>query len=181
MIKIEINQKKALKNFFAYPKNRNRINIWINKDNLNKINPKDNKSKIEYIAEIALMNNLISECDSICKFIITNIQKQIERIDKLDTDFIINFSKSFLGFLIMVPSNLDDPFQLIRGFINLFTLPSLPKNSLISKVKLSIFLSMTKFVTTQLQNRLPYHVFNVESNNEIFSRILNIYKKVIKY
>ena len=175
MIKIEINQKKALKNFFAYPKNRNRINIWINKDNLNKINPKDNKSKIEYTAEIALMNNLISECDSICKFIITNIQKQIERTDKLDTDFIINFSKSFLGFLIMVPSNLDDPFQLICGFINLFTLPSLPKNSLISRVKLSIFLSMTKFVTSQLQNRqlqnrLPYHVFNVESNDEIFRR-----------
>ena len=120
-------------------------------------------------AEIALMNNLISECDSICKFIITNIQKQLETIDKLEADFIINFSKSFLGFLIMVPSNPDDPFQLIRGFINLFTLPSLPKSSLISRVKLSIFLSMTKFVTTQLQNRLPYHVFNVESNDEIFT------------
>ena len=120
-------------------------------------------------AEIALMNNLISECDSLCKFIITNIQKEIETLDKLEADFIINFSKSFLGFLIMVPSNPDDPFQLIRGFINLFTLPSLPKNLLVSKVKLSIFLSMAKFITTQLQTRLPYHVFNVDSNDEIFT------------
>ena len=120
-------------------------------------------------AEIALMNNLISECDSLCKLIITNIQKEIETLDKLEADFVINFSKSFLGFLIMVPSNPDDPFQLIRGFMNLFTLPSLPKNLLVSKVKLSIFLSMAKFVTTQLQTRLPYHVFNVDSNDEIFT------------
>ena len=62
------------------------------------------------------MNNLISKCDSICKFIITNIQKQIERIDKLETDFIINFSKSFLGFLIMVPSNPDDSFSINTWF-----------------------------------------------------------------
>ena len=120
-------------------------------------------------AEIALMNNLISECDSLCKFIITNIQKEIENLDKLEADFIINFSKSFLGFLIMVPSNPDDPFQLIRGFSNLFTELTLPKTNLLSRVKLSIFLSMAKFVTTQLQNRLPYHVFNVDSNDEIFT------------
>ena len=120
-------------------------------------------------AEIALMNNLISECDSICKIIITGIQKEIEILDKLEADFVINFSKSFLGFLIMVPSNPDDPFQLIRGFTNLFSVENLPKNVLVSRVKLSIFLSMSKFVTTQLQNRLPYHVFNVDSNDEIFT------------
>ena len=121
-------------------------------------------------AEIALMNNLISECDSICRGIITGIQREItEYLDKLEADFIINFSKSLLGFLIMVPSNPDDPFQLIRGFINLFTAETNNKTLLFSRVKLSIFLSMTKFVTTQLQTRLPYHVFNVDSNDEIFT------------
>ena len=121
-------------------------------------------------AEIALMNNLISECDSICRGIITGIQREIyEFLDKLEADFVINFSKSLLGFLVMVPSNPDDPFQLIRGFINLFTSESLHKTLLVSRVKLSIFLSMSKFVTTQLQTRLPYHVFNVDSNDEIFT------------
>jgi predicted RNA-binding protein len=116
------------------------------------------------------MNNLISECDSICRGIITGIQREIfEFLDKLEADFIINFSKSLLGFLIMVPSNPDDPFQLIRGFINLFTSESTPKTLLFSRVKLSIFLSMAKFVTTQLQTRLPYHVFNVDSNDDIFT------------
>ena len=121
-------------------------------------------------AEIALMNNLISECDSICRGIITGIQREIyEFLDKLEADFIINFSKSLLGFLIMVPSNPDDPFQLIRGFINLFTAETLHKTLLVSRVKLSVLLSMAKFVTTQLQTRLPYHVFNVDSNDEIFT------------
>ena len=120
-------------------------------------------------AEIALMNNLISECDSICKFIITNIQKVMESLDKLEADFIINFSKSFLGFLIMVPSNPDDPFQLIRGFTNLFSLESIPRTLLVLRIKLSLYLSMVKFITTQLQNRLPYHVFNVDSNDEILT------------
>jgi hypothetical protein len=121
-------------------------------------------------AEIALMNNLISECDSICRGIITGIQREIyEFLDKLEADFVINFSKSLLGFLIMVPSNPDDPFQLIRGFVNLFLDEKLQKTILVSRVKLSVFLSMTKFVTTQLQTRLPYHVFNVDSNDEIFT------------
>jgi hypothetical protein len=45
-------------------------------------------------AEIALMNNLISESDSICRGIITNIQKEIyEFLDKLEADFIINYTK----------------------------------------------------------------------------------------
>ena len=121
-------------------------------------------------AEIALMNNLISECDSICRGIITGIQREIyEFLDKLEADFVINFSKSLLGFLIMVPSNPDDPFQLIRGFVNLFLADTLQKTLLVSRVKLSIFLSMAKFVTTQLQTRLPYHVFNVDSNDKIFT------------
>ena len=120
-------------------------------------------------AEIALMNNLISECDSLSKIIINNIQKEIENLDKFEADFIINYSKSFLGFLIMVPSNPNNPFMLINGFINLFKLETLPKTILVSRVKLSILLSMAKFVTTQLQTRLPYHVFNVDSNDEIFT------------
>ena len=121
-------------------------------------------------AEIALMNNLISECDSICRGIITGIQKEIyEFLNKLEADFVINFSKSLLGFLVMVPSNPDDPFQLIRGFVNLFLDEKLQKTLLVSRVKLSVFLSMAKFVTTQLQTRLPYHVFNVDSNDEIFT------------
>ena len=107
-------------------------------------------------------------CVAYCLITIPSISS-IKTQLKLELTTAINFSKSFLGFLIMVPSNPDDPFQLIRGFMNLFNLETIPKTLLVSRVKLSILLSMTKFVTTQLQNRLPYHVFNVDSNDEIFT------------
>ena len=121
-------------------------------------------------AQIALMNNLISECDSITKNMISGIQKEIkENLDKKESYFIENFSKSLLGFLIVVPSNPDDPFQLIRAFINIFNDETLQKTSLVLKLKLSIYVSLVKFLYAQLQNKLPYHIFNVESNDEIFT------------
>jgi hypothetical protein len=120
-------------------------------------------------AQIALMNNLISECDSITKNMISGIQKEIkENLDKKESYFIENFSKSLLGFLIVVPSNPDDPFQLIRAFINIFNDETLQKTTLVLKLKLSIYVSLVKFLYAQLQNKLPYHIFNVESNDEIF-------------
>ena len=121
-------------------------------------------------AQIALMNNLISECDSITKNMISGIQKEIkENLDKKESYFIENFSKSLLGFLIVVPSNPDDPFQLIRAFINIFNDETLQKTTLVLKLKLSIYVSLVKFLYAQLQNKLPYHIFNVESNDEIFT------------
>ena len=40
---------------------------------------------------------------------------------------------------------------------------------MVLKLKLSIYVSLVKFLHTQLQNKLPYHIFNVESNDEIFT------------
>ncbi|MCQ2816762.1 MAG: hypothetical protein MJ252_05795 [archaeon] len=121
-------------------------------------------------AQIALMNNLISECDSIVRNIITGIKREVtEFFDKLEADFIVNFAKSFLGFLILVPSNPDDPFQLIYAFHNIFSDKDLYKTNLLIKTKLNIYTSLIKFLTTQLQNKLPYHIYNVDSNDEIFT------------
>ena len=120
--------------------------------------------------QIALMNNLISECDSIIRSMIIYIQKNLkENLDKLEADFIINFCNNLLGFLVLVPSNPDDPFVLIRAFINIFTDQTLQKTLLVMKTKLKIYLSLVKFLTTQMQNRLPYHIFNVDSNDEIYT------------
>ena len=121
-------------------------------------------------AQVALMNNLISECDSIVRTIIQGIQKEVvEFLDKLEADFIINYSKSLMGFLVLVPSNPDDPFQLINEFVNIFNSDTLQKTLLLIKTKVTIFVSLVKFLTTQMQTKLPYHVFNVDSNDEIFT------------
>ena len=121
-------------------------------------------------AQIALMNKLISECDSIVRNIISGIQKEVvEYLDKLEADFIINYSKSLMGFLVLVPSNPDGPYQLINEFINIFNSETLQKTLLVTKTKVTIFVSLVKFLTTQMQTKLPYHVYNVESNDEIFT------------
>ena len=111
-------------------------------------------------AQISLINNLISECDSIIRNMIIDIQKDLkENLNKLEANFIINFCNNLLGFLVLVPSNPDNPFILIQEFINIFTDQTLQKTLLIMKVKLKIYLSLVKFLTTQMQNRLPYYIF----------------------
>lgn len=92
------------------------------------IGSKDIIKQLKYLlstAEIALINNLISEADSLMKNFITNYSKIIEEIknypdyNKIKT--IINFGLSSVSFLIIFPSNPESPFQLIRGLINLFS------------------------------------------------------------
>ena len=52
-------------------------------------------------AQIALINNLISECDSIIRNMIIDIQKDLkENLNKLEANFIINFCNNLLGFLV---------------------------------------------------------------------------------
>jgi len=75
-------------------------------------------------SQIALMNNLISECDSLMKNFITVLAKIINDIneypDKSRVLVIKNLIANFVSFLIVVPSNPEAPFQLITALINLF-------------------------------------------------------------
>jgi hypothetical protein len=127
-------------------------------------------------AQIALTNNLISECDSILKMIITLISKIIYEIDKKEIETLTSFFKSLVSFLVIVPSNPETPFQLVSGIINIFqnevdnggTSDRNTKKASKAKIKLSFYLSLVKYLTTQLQIKLPYHLANIDSNDEIF-------------
>lgn len=75
-------------------------------------------------AQISLMNNLISEADSLLKNFITVLAKIVldfkdysenEKINKIK-----NLISSLVSFLIVVPSNPESPFQLVTGLINVF-------------------------------------------------------------
>jgi len=76
-------------------------------------------------AEIALMNNLISEADSLLKNFITILSKILKEFkDYSDNSKLLilkNFISSFISFLIIVPSNPESPFQLVNGLINVFS------------------------------------------------------------
>ena len=77
---------------------------------------------ILWTAQVAMMNNLISEADSLVKNAITVFSKivQNERIENKDTELLKNFVSNLISFLIIVPSNPESPFQLITGLMNIF-------------------------------------------------------------
>jgi hypothetical protein len=121
-------------------------------------------------AQIALMNNLLSECDSLIRGIIGSIEKQVlENLDKNESEFIINFTKALLGFMVLVPSDPENPFELIKMVLEIFSSELLQKTNLVKKTKMSIYPAAIKYLTTLMQNKLPYHIANVESNDEIFT------------
>ena len=92
-------------------------------------------------AEIALMNNLISESDSLLKNYITIMAKIVEDMKFYSDNYKINTMKnliaSFISFLVVVPSNPDSPFQIISGLINVFNESELndDKNGSNNKIK----------------------------------------------
>jgi hypothetical protein len=120
-------------------------------------------------SEIALTNNLISECDSLVKNLITIIQKLINESEKLDLKFLTEYIGNFISFLVVVPSNPEAPFQLIQGISNLFAEVTTRTTYLI-RFKIIVNLALVKYITVQFQNKLPYHILNVDSNDEIFTK-----------
>jgi hypothetical protein len=122
-----------------------------------------------WTSEIALSNNLISECDSLVKNLITIVHRLVNENEKLDISFINEFFGNFISFLVVVPSNPEAPFQLVQGINNIFTEVN-NKNTYIMRVKMIINLGLIRYLTIQLQNKLPYHILNVDSNDEIFTK-----------
>lgn len=149
-------------------------------------------------AAIALSNNLISEADSIMKNAVTVISEILEESlssntnkDKNQTNIfsngkdrlLLNQIKKLISLLIVLPGNPDSPFQIISGLINTIGAESAnttnttntTNNSTFSLTKakkqfftISVSISSLIYLTTQLQITLPYHVQNLDSNDEIF-------------
>lgn len=133
-----------------------------------------------WTSQIALTNNLISECDSLIKNLLTIISKILNeelpnrKINRSEIDFLCTFMKNLVSFLIIVPSNPESPYQLINGIMNIFSQeqPGSLVSSMYSskmKIKLTTYINLINYFSTQLQFKLPYHVFNVDSNDEIFT------------
>lgn len=129
-------------------------------------------------ASIALTNNLISEADSILKNSITLISEIFTEAESSPTTslfkngkpvVLLNQIKKLISLLIVVPGNPDSPFQIIQGLINSFGTVEQIGNKLRKIIfTMSVFLSSLTYLTTQLQIAFPYHVVNLDSNDEIF-------------
>ena len=136
---------------------------------------KNTKFKINHLiisAEIALANNLISESDSLIKNAMNLLSEMFEEGFKSQDDiyYFKNTINKICSMIIVVPSNPDTPFQLVEGIINIFENKNIHIELDYDRylIKLSIFYSAVKTITSLLQMKLPYHILNIDSNDEMF-------------
>ncbi len=72
-----------------------------------------------------------------------------------------------LGFLVIVPSNPETSFfQLVEGVMNL--LKNHEWGTANNLLKAKVFVAILNYLGTQMQDTLPYHIVNVDSNDRIF-------------
>jgi CRISPR/Cas system-associated endonuclease Cas3-HD len=131
------------------------------------LNSKDQIQLFMLNAEVALLNGLISETDSIIKAILLILNSKyknnqdVEAEEKM-TEEILNV----VGFLVVVPSNPDNHFDLTYAIMNLMEKKEWNRRSVYRRVK--IYIALFNYLCTQAQDQLPYNIPRVDSNDTIF-------------
>lgn len=73
-----------------------------------------------------------------------------------------------LSFLVVMPSNPETSyFQLVEGILNIINEKNWGDQNHVEKAKL--LCAIICYLTTQMQDSLPYHIPNVDSNDRIFT------------
>lgn len=115
------------------------------------------------------MNGLIGECDSLLGLIIELLgQNHEDELAKLT--WITECINRILGLMVIVPSNPEDQFFiLVEGM--LYLLKDEQSQWTADKgyqLRCSIYLNVIRFLASQTQDRLPYRLPTVNSNDQIF-------------
>uniref|UniRef100_A0A7S3KFV3 Uncharacterized protein n=1 Tax=Euplotes crassus TaxID=5936 RepID=A0A7S3KFV3_EUPCR len=130
----------------------------------------DSKDQIKLFmltAEVGLMNGLISETDSIIKAILLILNAQYKNNQDLEaeakmTEHLLNV----IGFLVVMPSNPENHFEATYVIMNLIEKKVWNNKSVLNKVK--ILVALFNYLSTQAQDKLPYNINRVDSNDSIF-------------
>lgn len=131
------------------------------------MNSKDQIKLFLLTAEVGLMNGLISETDSIVKAILLilnsrNKNNQDLAVENKMTEYLLNI----IGFLVVMPSNPDNHFESVMAILNLIEKKVWNSKSVLSRVK--IYVALFNYLCTQAQDKLPYSINRVDSNDTIF-------------
>lgn len=113
------------------------------------------------------MNGLISETDSIIKAILLILNAQNKNNQDLEaegklTEYLLNI----IGFLVVMPSNPDNHFESTFAILNLMDKKVWNNKSVLNRVK--IYVALFNYLSTQAQDKLPYSINRVDSNDTIF-------------
>lgn len=118
-------------------------------------------------AQMALLNGLIGETDSLLKGMLLTLDENFEEKREyleMTTENVL----AALGFMVMVPSNPDDQFfQVPEGFIQLIKMHNWGADEH-DQLKIKIFAGIIRYLASQTQDKLPYSVPFVNGNDSIF-------------
>jgi len=118
-------------------------------------------------AQVALMNGLIGETDSLIRAALQQLDENFDpKIEGLL--FIVEQVLHMLGFLVIVPSNPEEGFfQIVEGIVQLIKLHDWSADAS-SELQVRIYAGCVSYLASQVQDKLPYQVDYVNSNDQIF-------------
>jgi hypothetical protein len=73
---------------------------------------------------------------------------------------------NILGFLVVVPSSPDNFFENVFAIMSLMEKKTWNKKSVLNRIK--IYIAIFNYLCTQAQDKLPYNINRVDSNDTIF-------------
>lgn len=115
------------------------------------------------------MNGLIGEVESLIGLIIEILGNNHED-DLAWLNYVSEVVTRMLGFMVVVPSNPEDQyFILVDGMLSLVDDENSWTADKAYKLRCDIYLNVVRFLASQTQEKLPYRLKFVNSNDQIFS------------
>lgn len=126
-----------------------------------------------YCAEVSLANQCLPQTDTFLKAAISLIPEMPTFYDEIDGKKHIHYEEklsdyilSLLSFLVVAPGHPEHgPFYIIQGLLN--AIPSF-QWQIVTGIQIKIYINILNLLTTLAQRKFPYHIYGVESNNELY-------------
>ncbi|KRX02875.1 hypothetical protein PPERSA_04078 [Pseudocohnilembus persalinus] len=134
---------------------------------------KDIYSQVQFYnlcTQVALVHNLISQADSMFKTSLTLLAELPESIDGKNIDEkLAPLMKNMVGLMIILPDDPEmDYLHFFQGFYKLYQVFKWSKKNG-NNFKLKLLNDFVKYLCIQIQDKLPYHVEGVISNDQLFA------------
>jgi len=120
---------------------------------------------------VALQNQALPQADGLFRSAIKLIQEVPPRIEidqqiRSTHDSLVSFLNTFVASLVFIPGHPEHgPFYLVTALIKVISEYGWDTSS---SSKISVFFNILSLMSTYKQNKFPYHLANVESNDLLY-------------
>eukprot|EP00828_Plagiopyla_frontata_P009321 TRINITY_DN1479_c0_g1_i13.p1 TRINITY_DN1479_c0_g1~~TRINITY_DN1479_c0_g1_i13.p1 ORF type:complete len:644 (-),score=111.04 TRINITY_DN1479_c0_g1_i13:135-2066(-) len=119
---------------------------------------------------VALLHNMISQSESLFKLAVQVLSEIINPLNEENANLVANnILKNLIGVLFVLPENPEsDYLTTYQGFIG--AIQQLKWEKKFGYVQqMNIYMDLMAYLCAQLQEKLPYHITNVKSNDFLYA------------